>query len=246
MDGIYGKRWSQALQRDMEHKVYGYAGKPCLVYPTQNGRFFDFESFGMIDDCQPYLDEGRLKLYCVDSIDQESWSDFGGAPYDRVRRHEAWFTYIVEEFYPFMMQDAGCSGRAMTMGFSMGAMHAANTLLRRPDLFDTVIALSGAYRPEDFLGGYSDELAYLNSPLSSLRGMPKDHPYVELLNSCRIILCVGQGAWEDVMLESTRQMDEALREKGIQAWVDYWGPDVNHDWPWWKKQLRYFLYELFK
>ena len=48
------------------------------------------------------------------------------------------------------------------------------------------------------------------------------------------------------MLDSTRQLEALMRDKGIQAWVDYWGPDVNHDWPWWKKQLRYFLYELFK
>ena len=31
-----------------------------------------------------------------------------------------------------------------------------------------------------------------------------------------------------------------LREVGKHR-VDYWGLDVNHDWPWWKKQIRYFL-----
>ena len=29
--------------------------------------------------------------------------------------------------------------------------------------------------------------------------------------------------------------------KGIGAWCDFWGYDVEHDWPWWKKQIRYFL-----
>ena len=23
--------------------------------------------------------------------------------------------------------------------------------------------------------------------------------------------------------------------------ADFWGYDVEHDWPWWKKQIRYFL-----
>ena len=32
-----------------------------------------------------------------------------------------------------------------------------------------------------------------------------------------------------------------FREKGIEAWCDFWGPDVNHDWPWWFRQMRYFL-----
>ena len=36
-------------------------------------------------------------------------------------------------------------------------------------------------------------------------------------------------------------MREVLAAKGIHAWVDLWGYDVDHDWPWWKKQIRYFL-----
>jgi esterase/lipase superfamily enzyme len=23
--------------------------------------------------------------------------------------------------------------------------------------------------------------------------------------------------------------------------MDYWGPDVNHDWPWWRRMLPYYL-----
>ena len=34
------------------------------------------------------------------------------------------------------------------------------------------------------------------------------------------------------------------REKGIDLWVDYWGADVNHDWPWWHKQVAYFVPKL--
>lgn len=237
----FHQQYSPALQRDMAFKVYGHAGKPCLVFPCQDGRFFDFENFGMLDDCQPYIDRGQLKLYTVDSIDRETWSASDQPPYDRIRRHEAWFKYITEDLYPFMMGDSGCEGRAMTLGFSMGAYHAANALFRRPDLFDAVIALSGVYDPEYFMGGYMDEVAYLNSPLESLRGMPAGHPYIDLLNSCKIVLCTGRGAWEDLMVASTGKMDRALREKGVHAWVDYWGEDANHDWPWWKKQLRYFL-----
>jgi len=86
-----------------------------------------------------------------------------------------------------------------------------------------------------------DETVYLNSPLDSIRGMPADHPYVHLLNSCRIILCCGQGAWEEEMLRSLRLLEGAMREKGISAWVDIWGTDVNHNWDWWQKQLAYFL-----
>ena len=32
-----------------------------------------------------------------------------------------------------------------------------------------------------------------------------------------------------------------LTAKGIDHWADFWGFDVNHDWPWWQKQLPYFM-----
>lgn len=44
----YYKEYSPCLKRDMEFKVYGHAGTPILVFPTQNGRFYDFENNGMV------------------------------------------------------------------------------------------------------------------------------------------------------------------------------------------------------
>ena len=123
----------------------------------------------------------------------------------------------------------------------MGAYHAANFFFRRPDIFDSVIALSGIYDTHEFFGDYMDDLVYANDPCACVRGMPWDHPYRELYANSKIILCVGQGDWEGPLLEGTRRMNAALQQKGIPAWVDYWGHDVSHDWPWWKKQLVYFL-----
>ena len=60
----------------------------------------------------------------------------------------------------------------------------------------------------------------------------------------KIILCVGQGAWEEDLLSSTRRMDNLLKEKQVPAWVDYWGYDVAHDWDWWRKQAAYFFEKL--
>ena len=101
-------------------------------------------------------------------------------------------------------------------------------------------ALAG---PENLLdprfGAYMDEAVYRNSPVHYLAGMPMDHPYIELYNQKRAVICVGQGAWE--MPDSTRQLDGILRSKNIQAWVDYWGYDCCHDWPWWYKQVSYFV-----
>lgn len=207
----------------------------------QNGRFFDWEGFGMLETLGDYLDNGRIQLFTVDTIDGETVSNQQGDPYHRVRRHEAWYNYVIEELLPRVREINGTGQALLSTGFSMGAYHAANFFFRRPDLFDSLIALSGTYDTRDMYGGYMDSVVYANDPCVSLSGMPADHPYIAMFNQRTIIVCVGQGAWEEQLLDGTRRLDRVLREKGIRAWVDYWGTDCNHDWPWWKKQIRYFL-----
>ena len=129
-------------------------------------------------------------------------------------------------------------------GCSMGGFHAGNFFFRRPDLFDTLLALSGLYYAGYFFHNYHDPLVYDNSPQDFLRQMPADHLYWDIYRHRRIILCVGQGNWEDELLDSTRQMDALLREKNVPAWIDYWGYDSAHDWAWWRKQVVYFMHHL--
>lgn len=82
---------------------------------------------------------------------------------------------------------------------------------------------------------------YDNSPQDYLANMPDDHPYIDIYRNRNIILCVGQGNWEEELLDSTRKLDALLRSKNISAWVDYWGFDSAHDWVWWRKQIVYFM-----
>lgn len=241
MQATYHRMYSPSLMRDMEVNVYGTQGKPCVVFPSQNGRYFDFESFDMIEPCRPWLEAGKLRLFCVDSIDRETWSNREISPRKRIERHELWFRYLTEEFYPWMIRISGEEEMPFTIGCSMGATHAANLFFRRPDLFDGLISLSGTYDARLFFGDYMDELVYYNSPYQCLKNMRADHPYIKLFERAHIVLCVGQGAWEKDMLESTRAMQKVFEEKGIRAWVDIWGSDVAHDWIWWRKQLHYFL-----
>ena len=243
----YYKEYSHFLQREMEFKVYGHAGKPCLVFPAQDGRFYDWENFRMVEVTDYLLEEGRLQYFCVDSIDWETWSDQYGDPRGRALRHEAWDHYVVEELVPriYEINTLSNGGKVasgiLTTGCSMGGMHAANFFFRRPDLFDGCISLSGVFNSRMFFGDYMDDIIYNNAPEVYLRNLANDHPYVDLYNRSYIVLCCGQGAWEDEMIASSKEMKRILEEKGIHAWIDFWGYDVNHDWPWWQKQLPYFL-----
>lgn len=239
MEVQYHRHYSQSLKRDMEYKTYGTEGHPVLAFPSQDGRFFDYENFGMIDVLSGWIESGRLRVVCCDGIDGETWSNRNGDPRHRIELHEHWYDYIIEELLPAVRNVPGET--FISTGCSMGAFHAANFFFRRPDIFDTVIALSGLYHASYGFPGYSDELTFMNSPQDFLREMPADHPWIDLYRKSRIYICVGQGKWEDELLESTRQLDRVLREKSIPAFVDYWGYDVDHDWPWWRKQLPYFM-----
>ena len=245
METQYFKQYSPALNRDMEWKVYGHGGRPVLYIPCQDGRFFDFENFKMTDAWSPWIDSGQVMVFAVDTLDKETWSDRGGDPGWRIWRYEQWIRYLTEEMVPFIRgmvnERNGWEGYpgVIAFGCSLGATHAANLFFRRPDLFDGLLALSGIYTAEYGFGSYMNELVYYNSPVHSLANLPWDHPYIQMYNDRKMVLCVGQGSWE--MTDSNRHINGILQDKGINAWVDYWGHDCSHDWIWWYKQVDYFV-----
>jgi esterase/lipase superfamily enzyme len=234
------RSWSSpALGHDMVLKVYGRAGRPVIAFASQDGRYWDFEGWGMVDACAGLIDAGRMRLVTVDSIDWQSWTNWSLHPADRARRHNAYDRYIAEEVVPFANELTGYD-HAWTTGPSMGAYHATNVFLRHADLFDGLVAISGLYQLRHFIGGYVDDDVYFNTPLLYLPGL-EDPWYLDRIRAARIAFVVGQGAWEDEMLDDTRAMDAILRAKGIPAIVDYCGNDVNYDWPWWRQMLPYYL-----
>lgn len=246
----YYKEWSNVYQREMEFKVYGHAGKPCLAFPSQDGKFYDYENRGIIDSMSWYIEQGKIQVFCIDSMDWDSWSANHKSPRDRMLGQEAFYRYIVEDVVPRIYEintygnGGGVASGILTFGVSLGAMHAVNFLSRRPDIFDACLALSGVYESKYFLGDYHDDLTFLNSPVDSLSFMKHDHPYLDLYRRARIIVCVGQGNWEEECLNSTRAIDYQFKRLGIPAWVDYWGYDKPHDWPSWLEQVPYFLYRI--
>lgn len=245
MEVQYHKFYSPSLNRDMECKVYGHAGRPVLFIPCQDGRFFDFENFHMTEVWSPWIDSGEVMVFSIDTIDSETWSNKSGDPRWRICRYEQWIQYITDEMVPFMRdmvnQRNGWDGYPgiLVFGCSLGATHAANLYYRRPDLFDRLLALSGIYTTEYGFDQYMDDLVYANSPVHYLANIAPDHPYIDMYNQQKSVICVGQGPWE--IPDSTWQMKSILESKDIHTWVDFWGYDCAHDWDWWYKQVTYFV-----
>lgn len=246
----YFKHWSNNLNREIEYKVYGTEGQGVLVFPSQDQRFYEWEDNGMISVLSPMIEAGEIHLICADSIDAETWSNGLNAEnpsfvsdeeknhyHERIELHEKWYNYIVEELIPTVNNGE----QLIVTGCSMGGYHAANFFFRRPDLFKTLLSLSGLFHADYFFPQYDDELIYFNSPIDFLKGQHNPSILLDQYRSKQIICCCGQGEYEEITSESNRRLQDILNNVGIDGVFDFWGNDVNHDFFWWRKQVVYFF-----
>ncbi len=233
------------LERDMEVLCYtaesGAKGIAVLVIPPEGGPCKKYEQGGMIDAIKDYIEEGKIQVFVTDTTDWESWFNTTLDTHDRGLRQETFYHYVVDELVPWIHKENGSDRPLTVTGCGLGATQAGILALRRPDLFEGLIALSGAYDASYFTRGYMDGVWYDNSPAHFLPNMPVTHPYVELYNQKSFVFCVGQGEQEEEGIRTCHVLQDTFRAKGIRIWVDFWGYDVSHDWNWWKKQIRYFL-----
>lgn len=244
----YHKWYSPNLDKEMEMNIYGHYGKPFIVFPCSRGRFFDFEGQGMIDKISQFIEDGKVKLYSIDSVDCESWYNFDVSPAERNARHEQYDKYVVDEVVPFIQDDCNSPDeRPMATGTSMGAYHSVNFFLKHPDKCGGTIALSGLYRldREEFnISPEEIDDVYFNSPVHYLPNI-EDPWSIDWYKNSNIIVCVGLGAWEGEAITDTRDLEYGFKINGVDACIDYWGKDVNHDWPWWYIQMNHFLSKLY-
>jgi len=237
------KQFSDHLNQDMQLKIYGTGGKPILVFPTLKGRYFDFENFGMVESVQTLIENETLTLITVDSIDEESLANEIISPARRILRHEEYDQYIIKEVVPFIQKEIAPNRKLFSVGCDMGGYHAANFFFRYPDVFNGIVSLSGWFQLQHYVGNFLNTSVYFHSPLRYLPNLTDDW-YLNKFRQSQIVVCVGQGLWEEVPLANAHALEQVLNEKEIPCWFDYWGMDVNHDWPWWRKQLPYFLNKL--
>jgi esterase/lipase superfamily enzyme len=222
--------------------AYGQHGRPLLVFPSEQGNCWDYEDRGMIEAVSGLIEDGRVKLYCVDSYDASSWHAAGLALEDRARRHSAYEDWILNQIVPWIEGDGGDPTEIVTTGCSFGAYHAANFALRHAHRFPLAICQSGVYDVSVVGNGERGDAVYFNNPFSYVPNLHGDH--LEWLRGrVSMLLVCGQGQWEDTTgaLESTRAFAALLRSKGIRCEMDLWGQDVPHDWPSWRRQFAHHL-----
>ena len=235
--------YSPAIGAEGSVYAYGHYGRPVLVFPSERGNPWDWESNGMIDAIGFLLHAGRVKVYCISSYDAESWTRGDLSLEERAHRHGASEDWVLNQVVPFIQSETGWGAEIVVTGASFGAYHAANFALKRADLFPLAVCMSGVYDVRRVGGDWEQgEGVYFNNPMDYVAHLHGDH--LDWLRSrVSLLLVCGQGQWEDTTgaLESTRVFAGRLAEKGIPHELDLWGHDVPHDWPSWRSQLAHHL-----
>ena len=248
----YHKWYSPSLQRDMELLIFGHAGVPVLVFPSSMGRFFEYEDRGMINATAYQYEQGGIQAFCADSVDAESWYNKAAHPADRVRRHMAYESYIVNELVPLIRRLNPASGITAsgitasgitttgitTTGCSFGGYHAMNLALKRPDVFDRCVAMSGAFDMRPFLDDYYDDNCYFNNPADYLAELGESWYTEYYRDGNRFLMAAGE--W-DICLGENERLAGIMDAGNIPHRLDIWGDHATHDWPLWQRMAQAYF-----
>lgn len=220
----------------MELLVFGHAGLPVLVFPTSGGRFYEFEDRGMVASLAGRIEAGELQLFCVDSVDMESWYNRQVLPRRRIARHMQYEDYLIQEVMP-LIRGRNQNPQMVALGCSFGGYHAANIALRHPGIFTGLLSMSGAFDLSSFLNGYYDQDCYYNLPTHYLPNLT-DAAYLDRYRQNTYILATG---WDDHCLAQNQNLDRVLTTKNIPHKLYIWDSHNSHDWATWQRMMQQYL-----
>ena len=230
---------SASLNKEMPIATYGDYGTALLLVPTAAADYLEYERFQLIDHLAPVINSGKVKVFSVDSINNDSWMNNHIDPRDKSIRHQHWNNYIYNEVVPFIRHHTSQETHIITCGASFGALHSMNLFLKRPDIINGVIAMSGVYDLTEYTKGHFDDDVYFNSPAHYIPNL-SDHNFLEKIrNSNHIHILTGSGSYVDP--GASGRFSKQLYDKGITYELDIWGEEWKHDWPTWRAMLPHYL-----
>jgi esterase/lipase superfamily enzyme len=231
--------FSPALQKEMPIVTYGDYGFVLLLIPTAAADFLEYERFQLIDSLAPYIDAGKIKVFSVDSVNSESWMNYEMLGEHKGIRQNQFNAYIFNEVVPFIRTHTSLDTLIFTSGASFGALHSMNLFLKRPDIINGVIAMSGVYDLTEYSRGFFDDQVYFNSPMHYIPNLTDHNVLEQIRKSHHIHILSGSGAHEDP--DAARNFAGVLYSKGIHYELSIWGHEWPHDWQTWRAMLPLFI-----
>lgn len=226
------RKWhSPHLNQEIDMMVFGHAGMPLILFPTSKGRYYQNKDEGMLEAAHWFIDEGKVKIYCPDSIDHLSWYNQSIPPSARAYNQTCYDRMVLSEIALPAQRETGVD-RIGTAGCSFGGYHAVNFAFRHPETVSYVFSMSGIFDISRFAPHGSDDNVYFNNPMDYVKG--DNDP-----NLWKMGIVLGCGD-QDPSLEDNRYMSRLLGEKHISHWLDV-RPHSVHDWPLWRDMFPQYL-----
>jgi esterase/lipase superfamily enzyme len=223
----YLKWYSPYLNADFEMLTFGHSGYPVILFPTSMGKYYENKDFKLIDSVAGFLEEGKIKIYCPDSIDAHSWYNKNAHPADRINNHNWYNRLLVEEVIGRAKHETG-HHKVIAAGCSFGGYHAANLAFKHPELVSHLFSMSGAFDITGQLDGFYNDEAYFNNPVDFL---PNDNN-PDLWN-LKIVLGTTD---RDMCRPDNERLSDILNGKGMTHWLDI-RQNADHDWPIWREMF---------
>ena len=237
----YYKWFSPSLYRHMELLVFGHAGASVLFFPTRTARFYDYENWKIVEALRDKIEQGELQLFCVDSVDIESFYA-SVAPNEKIARHLQYEHYILQEVLPLIMFRTRFTSLTAA-GCSLGGYHAMNIAFKYPEYFNKVVSMSARYDLTlsaqsfpDLFNGYVDEKIYYNMPSMYMPNLT-DGVLLEKIRKLSISMVVGK---EDPFYENNLQLSAVLTSKAIEHTLFVWDDEAHRPYHW-RKMVRLYL-----
>ena len=231
--------YSPSLRKEMPVASYGHYGFALLLIPTAAADYLEYERFQLIDSLAPFINAGKLRVFSIDSMNKESWMNYDMIPEHKAIRHNEFNSYVFNEVIPFIRNSTSNETMIYTCGASFGALHAMNLFLKRPDIINGVISLSGVYDLTEYSRGFWDEQVYFNSPIHYVPSLNDEWYLNKIKASHHIHIFTGEGDYEAP--DEARRFANVLYNKGIWYNLEIWGREYKHEWPTWRDALPYII-----
>src|SRR6187401_484438 len=93
---------SPSLDKEMPIATYGDFGFALLLVPTAAADYLEYERFQLMDTLAPFIDSGKVRIFSIDSINNESWLNNEMAGEHKAIRHNQFNDYVFNEVVPFI------------------------------------------------------------------------------------------------------------------------------------------------
>lgn len=226
---------SPSLNKEMPLVTYGHYGFALLLIPTAGADYLEYERFQLIDALAPSINSGKMKVFSIDSINKESWLNRDMLGEHKGIRHNQFNHYVYNEVIPFIKNSTSAETPVYVSGASLGALHSMNLFLKRPDLINGTIAMSGVYNLMEYTDGFYDEQVYFNSPVHYMPNLSDPGILQQIRQSPHIHILSGSGSHEAP--GAAGEMAQILAQKEIVCDLSIWGSEWGHDWPTWRAML---------